>query len=133
MTAVHSTLQSVFNTAWQEFIVNHRPQAMEGGVCLYRGTPDYPGDDNGGAAASNVRCIIGVCIPDDMYDPDLEHNTIGTLFHGKPTWYKRVFNGIEIDALILLQAIHDNDFNEIKVKLTEFAENYNLRIPTQPE
>ena len=124
MTAVHSELQSVFSTVWHEFVVNHRERAAKDGVCLYRGGDRDP--------ESDVRCIIGVCIPNDLYDPALEHNTIGTLCHGKPAWYKRVFNGIDVDALIDLQAIHDDCFENIREQLIQFAKDYNLQWPGIP-
>lgn len=121
MTAVHSTLQSVFNTAWHEFVVNNRSRAARDGVCLYRGGDRDP--------KSVVRCIIGVCIPDDLYEPKLEHNTIGTIFNNMPTWYKRLFNSIDVDALIELQSIHDDNFDDIREQLIQFALDYNLQCP----
>lgn len=65
--AVYETLQPIFDKIWQEFVVDGRKRAAIGEgleeTCVYRGNHD---------AHSDTRCAIGVCIPNNMYDPDLE-------------------------------------------------------------
>jgi hypothetical protein len=44
-------LQQIFNAAWQLFIVEDNPPAMEDGVCKY-------------LCKDGRKCAIGLCIPD---------------------------------------------------------------------
>lgn len=124
---VHSTLQSVFDKIWKEFVVDGRAQGYVDGVgCKYRGEGD---------ATSDVKCIIGVCIPDDMYDPDIENRTINGICRQLPAFYKRVFNGIPSTPLTQLQLIHDSrsSFKNMETELTKFAVIHSLCCPTQGE
>lgn len=127
MTAVHSDLQSVFDKVWQEFVVDGRAQGLGSDGCCYRGDGRDP--------TSDVRCVIGVCIPDSMYDPTIENNTIGGISRNKPAFYKSVFNGIDPMKLGVLQNIHDVEdrFKHMETELIEYAEHYNLRCPPQGE
>lgn len=122
--ALFPTLQDVFNKAWQAFVIGHRPQAVAHGVCVYRG-----GDDK----ASDTRCVIGVCLPDDLYDPDMEHHGIHNIADQWPETYDQVFNGIEVDELAELQDAHDSRNSEtedgMRRSLEYFAEHYSLTIP----
>lgn len=52
MITVPVTLQDIFNAAWQAFIVEDRPPAVDAeGMCQYR-TED------------GRKCAVGLCIPD---------------------------------------------------------------------
>lgn len=123
--AVFSTLQPVFNKIWQEFVVGDRKRAVKNKgideICVYRG---------GRNAHSNTRCAIGVCIPDDMYDPRIESNSvIAQVQRNMPEWYESVFNGIDVTALSFLQATHDMYFDEFESRMREFADTNHLLIP----
>ncbi len=133
--AVHTTKQEVFNIVWEEFVVKERQQAWdaEEGKCVYRGSnPDTEQRE----ADSDKRCVVGVCIPDDMYNPDIDaYGGIIQVRRGMPDWYKSVFNGIDVDYLSNLQRAHDNSiagegFTEsIKDRLREIADTHALTIP----
>lgn len=124
--SVYTELQPVFDKIWQEFVTGGRKRAVRqrgtmGERCIYRGDQD---------AHSDTRCAIGVCIPDDMYDPDLDKNSsIGSVYHAMPEWYESVFNGIPVNDLIYLQATHDHYFDTFENRMRTFARVRNLSIP----
>jgi hypothetical protein len=46
------TLQQIIDAAWQKFIVENAPPAVDSdGLCVYR-------------VASGARCAVGLCLPD---------------------------------------------------------------------
>lgn len=119
---VYTTLQPMFNKIWGEFVVNKRPRAVAGIACIYRGD---------GEADSDTRCAIGVCIPDEMYDPKLDDcGSIGEIHREMPDWYASVFNGLPIDALNGLQLIHDEEFENFEEEMRDFAYEHSLYIPS---
>ncbi len=121
MTAVYTELQPVFNKIWQEFVVDKRSRAATAFGCVYRGGSD---------AASEIRCAIGVCIPDDMYDSELDHHgSIADIHDEMPEWYKSVFNGVKKTQLLKLQFIHDSHFKDFEGEMRAFADDHNLTIP----
>lgn len=76
----------------------------DGGNCVYRyaANPD-----------SLTRCVIGCLIPDDMYDSELEGDSVGGLLDGHiggfSEWYQETFDteGVDRTWLIQLQEVHD--------------------------
>ena len=129
--ALFPTVQDVLNKVWQEFVVNGRKRAVnEVGKCMYRGsTVDIDGDVIHNAN-SPVRCAIGVCIPDDLYDPEMENHVIAHIKNNWPEVYEEVFNGIDIFALSRLQSAHDNTTATMREQLEDAAKALNLTIPT---
>ncbi len=134
--AVYDSLQPVFNKVWEEFVVNKRERAHDGEQCVYRGSSL---DDATGLLdhdpQSDVRCAIGVCIPDNMYNPVIEGHGIMGAKATAPQWYEDVFNGIEAYVLKELQLMHDNErrFSNFEGHLRAFADNHNLYIPSRPD
>lgn len=133
--AVHTTKQAVFNIVWEEFAVKGRPQAFDqaAGKCVYRGLNPATKKRE---ADSDMRCVVGVCIPDNMYDPDLDsYGSISRVHGNMSKWYNRVFNGIDVKYLILLQRAHDTSppgetfTKSMNTKLREIAEDQDLTIP----
>ena len=131
--SVHTTKQKVFNIVWEEFVVKERQQAIDRVLsqCVYRGS-----DDAGEHTSDNdMRCAVGVCIPDDMYDPELEdYGSIGSVHIRMPDWYQSVFNGIDVNFLSGLQRAHDlardTDFTaDISSRLRVLAQMHTLTIP----
>lgn len=119
--AVHTSLQSVFNVIWAEFVIRNRIQATDmHGTCVYRDSD---------RADSPVRCALGVCIPDDMYDPNIETKNPSELQDIMPAWYESVFNGLEPTRLSELQNIHDFNFCRMEELLRDFAAVNHLSIP----
>lgn len=126
--AVYDILQPVFNKVWQEFVVNKRGRAWSkgGGMCVYRGdSADHAAYD----PASDVRCAIGVLIPDNMYDDNIESHGIVGVHELMPDWYESMFNGLDAHVLNELQAIHDMEFSTFEVSMIEFANRHGLTIP----
>lgn len=128
--SIYTTNQEVFDKVWEAFVVGDRQRAVrEKGtpeeVCVYRGDRD---------AHSNTRCAIGVCIPDDMYDPELEeHGSIGMIHDNLSKWYNDVFNGIQVTFLSALQQIHDHSFGTFEKEMRKTASAYHLYIPSLPD
>lgn len=124
--AVYDTNQAVFDKVWEAFVVGDRQRAvcnkgMTIETCVYRGDQD---------AHSDTRCAIGVCIPDDMYDPELDsQGSIRQVHEVMPDWYDSVFNGIQVNFLAALQRIHDQSFETFEDSMRKTAAAYKLTIP----
>jgi len=123
------TNQEIFDKAWQAFVVEQRPASVRcdsyTGVfdtCLYR-SPD------------NSRCAIGLCIPDNQYDLDME--TLG------PLELKEHFN-IEFEDIKFAEAaqetLHDEiwrhlgepkDAEFVRERYLEFARDWDLEVPEE--
>lgn len=83
------TLQQVFNLAWQAFIVEGKPPAIENGQCTYR--VSRIGDEDPALRACS-KCAIGLALADDQLDiltercvDDLPVDTIIGMF---PQWFQ---------------------------------------------
>lgn len=85
-------------------------------ACLYRG----PGE---------LQCAIGVLIPDTLYQPGMEEQTIQSMFVLFPR--EMASSGLNVedeDLLRDLQIIHDECLvAEWKVLLKDLAERYDLK------
>jgi hypothetical protein len=93
-----------------EFLLKQGRKSVSTGrlpKCLYRG-PD------------NTKCAIGCLIPDKLYKPELEMNTLNSLFKKKYKlpWYFRRYK----DFLTQLQNSHDNDLSNYGIFIKRFIE-----------
>ena len=131
--ALFDTVQDVFNKVWNEFVVLGRERAVNDiGDCVYRGsTVDEETGRETPDAASPVRCAIGVCLPDHLYDPEMENHGPSHIQDHWPEVYEEVFNGIDTYQLGLLQAAHDDSLDPIRVQLERAAKGLGLTIPSE--
>lgn len=113
------SLQDVFNKVWERAKIKERCESRVS--CLYR-NPD----------GSKNHCFVGVCIPDELYDPKMDENAYGadTIL----TKYPKVCELFNFDGaslkLLDLQRIHDcDDPDNWEPELIKFANNHNLTIP----
>lgn len=130
------TLQDVFDKNWQYFIVENKPFGYIDFHCTYLGS-------------NGEKCAIGVCIPEEIANKITEHNGCNVSF--LLSKYKEVSDlfdkNIDFTALSNLQHLHDDCAKECadapidsdmynkthslyKKMLTEFAEKYNLILPS---
>lgn len=90
------TTQEAAEKIWDHFIVNEGPPSVVayGDQCLYRGP--------GGA-----KCAVGVLIPDDLYDPEMENvGTVGLVLNDYPR-LADYLRGVDTDLLRGCQSEHD--------------------------
>ena len=78
-----------------------------------------------------MRCAIGVCLPDHLYDPAMENHSPVYLQGKWPEMYDEVFNGIDPLSLDALQDAHDSQLSPIREKLESVAEQLHLTIPSK--
>jgi hypothetical protein len=55
---------------------------------------------------SGLKCFIGALIPDEVYEPEMEAVSIYGLV-GEYQSMAELFNGVNLDLLVLLQQVHD--------------------------
>lgn len=105
--------QQAFDIAAKHLLTQKRKSFTEGSECAYRG-------DNG------LMCAIGVLIPDDVYDPDMEDTSITSLFEEFP-YFSDNWSLVRVDLLQRLQQIHDNwEENQWLEQLQRTSSKYNL-------
>ena len=113
------SLQDVFNKVWERAKIKERSESLQS--CLYR-NPD----------GSKNHCFVGVCIPDELYDPKMDEAATGAdqLLIKYPKVCE-LFNFQDAGlALLDLQRIHDyGDPDDWEPELVKFASNNNLTIP----
>lgn len=120
--------QEAFNKVWKHFVEDKKPQSIEsltvdGGSsvrCVYRAGED---------PKSEIRCAIGLMIPDEEYKPEFDHSSLMTVKSRVST-----LSAYEFNFLDELQKAHDfasmHSFHEsIEARLRTVAEAYNLDIP----
>ena len=113
-----TTLQGVFDRAWAWANKPDFKRCSEGTgialICKYRS------EDNTNA------CLIGCCIPDSEYSKEMESMSVGAF----SSYEFEAFEGINEEALAMLQLCHDNAFDENNVisKLEIFAATHNLKL-----
>ncbi len=121
--------QDVFNKVWQHAVVegNEPSYDFNEDNCFYRGP-------------NGESCFVGVCIPDEVYRPDMEHNNADSLVLNFPE-VEKLFDkrSANTDFLNSLQYVHDGaggmeepdeGWEEFwRDKLSVFAEKKNLTIP----
>lgn len=117
--------QEVFDRVWNHFVVEGNPLSISRdieGSCLYRG-PD------------GTKCAVGLLIPDELYSPDMEGNSVCGLiddFANKSlAKVLDVENKDDISFLARLQSAHDlaDDVDPIEDRLRDVAERCKLSIP----
>ena len=122
--------QYVFNTVARH-LLTQRKQALR---------PSLPQPDGAAPAPACVyrsprglKCAIGALIPDEMYCPRMEGNSVRNLLmdHPELTSHLKLKQDlsevVEIQFLDTLQQIHDdNPEYDWPLKLLEFAEQYGL-------
>ena len=122
------TNQEIFDKAWQAFVVEQRPASVcydsDGDLdsCLYR-------DPNGN------RCAIGLCIPDDQYDPGIERRCPHDLHYD----FDIEFEDVEF-AKTAQEALHDciteqlgkpEEAEFVRERYLEFARDWDLEVPEE--
>ncbi len=117
------TLQNVFDRAWKWFVVEGHPQSIEKGStsCLYRGP-------------KGAKCAIGICIPDKMYNKEMEGEAVDDLYESFPE-VKKLF-ACKLKSLMDFQQVHDADnyykfeWKEvIEERLRKYGLIHRLRVP----
>lgn len=115
----YETLQQVFDDAYrglaaQGFTRSTKDDSIFSG-CQYRGH-------------DGMRCAIGMCIPDDRYDPMFDDcPSLATVVNRSG-----VFGDIRLEALAQLQVAHDKGDTplEMRERLANFASAHGLTIPS---
>jgi len=116
------TLQSIFDRAWEHFVVNFSPLSVSssGNRCLYRSPEGH-------------KCAIGLVIDDNDYTPEIEG-----LHASKAFWVIGYQADVDGDTLDAAQCrLHDSLFcksgeedpRKRELAYREFAIDYNLKIP----
>lgn len=126
--------QDAFNIVWNHFVVNKgKPSVDRDSIsCLYRGE-------------AGAKCAIGVLLPDKNYEKSLEGEElefVASLIPGlrvkENLGFLRQLQQAHDDASDKNDGIADAKYEiadvktfrkNIKVKLTELAENWKLKIP----
>jgi len=123
------TLQEVFNTVWQKFIVEKQPRNRHqrtfaaGSLCSYK--PVVPGN--------TVGCFLGACMPPELRDnlPKVGNTAIDNIM-SESLPVAALFDGCPPGALCELQNIHDsNDSSFWKDMLVDFARSRQLVVPEE--
>ncbi len=113
---VPTTLQGIFNRAFRWVSREGYEQCVNGCWCAYRNA------DNTNA------CLIGACIPDNMYQADMEDTPAFTVLERCGV----KFDGVSSANLRDIQKCHDETDNQVDCleMLRKFAERLNLKVPT---
>lgn len=117
--------QEFFDNAWQWLITENNSRCAEerSGKCHYR--------------LNNKTCVIGAMIPDDIYKPTFEGNSIDYLLEFDTSYSNNELNELSIwfenvDRTLMLkvQNIHDVDHTQSYkcYLLREIAKEYNLVV-----
>lgn len=126
------TNQDIFNLSWQRYAVEKKPVAKEtavdGYACVYRGNND---------PLSDVRCIIGNCIPNEMYTKQIEGRGVIFLYdnyanNNYKKHFKKLFSECAELYLTELQQLHDStqkDQTILERDLRRVARKFKLTIP----
>ena len=109
------TTQEVFDKVATHLLTQNFKSVDDfGRCCLYRGP-------------EGTKCAVGILIPDEQYNPSMEHHTVQTLIDKFPM--PEYFNRDKI-MLIALQRIHDSDLvSTWKLQLEIVSVVYNLEMP----
>ena len=107
------TKQTIFNRVAKHLITQGKQSIDAGGHCMYRGP-------------NNTKCAIGCLIPDKLYLPGMEHNTVYMITIFKVPAYFYEYLGFLTD----LQLIHDTKsyWPNITQALEKFALNHKLKF-----
>lgn len=87
------TPQEFFDKSLHAMRARRYETAHEGGHCRYR-------------APNGLQCLIGIHIPDELYDPDMEGLGVWELLKGWPRLHP-IFAGLDRLLLTAVQCAHD--------------------------
>lgn len=113
------TLQEVFDVVATHLLTqNKKAQHEETGECMYR-------------TCDGLRCAVGVLIPDELYDPNMEWTGVVTVTERatKTPMQSRLVVAYEpyLELLTSLQTIHDRSLpSEWPGALSNLAKEYRL-------
>ena len=123
------TFQSIFNVAWQKFIVERQPPGSSGNGCSYR-TPE------------GNRCAVGWALPESVfhhrdYQASLTFNALVDMI---PDLFAAEIVGATSDRLQSFQhSLHDSmvderhewhvSFEEMESRYRMVAKKYHLTVP----
>lgn len=120
------TLQSIFDTVWNHFIVNETLPGMDvSGACAYKA----------GEEPNCRKCAVGILIPDELYEPEMEGEPASTLV---TSWDSLIplFSQIPEDFIDDLQHAHDDSIGadlpfhkKFELSLLMLASQYELMVP----
>ncbi len=128
------TDQQFLDTVYGHFITEKHKfgYAPEEASCQYRVDPSDP---------TSAGCAIGCCIPNDKYDPGMDHGDDGD---GNDGWMcekfrthmPEVFGALELGLMREAQGAHDQaaavqDYDAFANDLDRIASKYKLSCPGQ--
>lgn len=107
--------QEIFDTVL-DHLAKQKKRSVQGSSCVYR-------------SQTGLKCAVGCLIPDELYVPTMENETVGTLlaeFPALPEWMRK-HRGL----LTALQTTHDRHDSwgspeAMRAGLQEVAWRYNL-------
>ncbi len=117
--------QTLFNNAWQHFIVGDGQPAfsVQDKMCWY-------------LTADGRKCAIGVSIPDGQNGEQIEHIHVGKLIRSGAV---PALKGADVNFAINLQDCHDIPAREgyigdkfkasMKLRMEVLADKYGLQVP----
>lgn len=127
---LHIANQEIFNRAWQAFIVEGRPPST-GAVnndpsspprCQYR-------------AEGGRRCAIGLCIPDEMYDPGMEGHAVPLMAETFGIRFESVLFADEAQSELHDDVIgllgREEDADALRNIYLDFARYWGLEVPSE--
>jgi|TARA_R110000764_G_scaffold47239_1_gene105665 hypothetical protein len=116
---VPTTLQGIFNRAYRWASREGYEQCVNGGYCTYRN------GDNTNA------CLIGACIPDNLYQADMEDTPASAVLERCGVKFDDSNRASFTNNLRKMQECHDETDNQVDclAQLREFAEGHNLKVP----
>jgi hypothetical protein len=120
---VPTTLQGIFNRAYRWASRKEFKQCVsnDGEACRYR-------SEDGENA-----CLIGACIPDNLYQDDMENTTADMVLKRCGVNIERINNDPSSYILRKLQECHDDyepSGERCLEALREYAKYYKLKVPT---
>lgn len=117
------SLQTIFDKAWQHFIVNKAPLSHIGNRCYYHIVED------------DRRCAIGCALTNQQarLADTIEDTSFGSLVKTFPEWFAEDILKLGYNELNGIQhRLHDRYIGQellTKREYTQFAYDYNLEIP----
>jgi len=117
------TNQKAFDKIYKYFIFKKNKRSIsDNGYCRYR--------------AGELKCAVGVLIPDDDYDSDMEGSHCRTVRHN---YFEEEWKDLNMDLLSELQRVHDTsgEWSKkgvlLKAPIKRIAQKYKLTIPKEPK
>ena len=129
-TTIAISKQTIFELVCNHFAKQQRPSmsisAAGNAFCYYR----HPLDPT-------IQCGVGCLIPDRLYQPDFERNSVnalaGKVVSDSPETAQLNRLNRNIELLTNIQSCHDNSYNltQLKLNLTNIAKDFNIRSYTK--